>query len=109
MHNLPTNQEEFTMWKLNGGDVVTGSDESVQNNDEIWQWIIQYGGPLFSEHIRFRVETDAGHGGECHVVFFDEQVISVTFSQDLFGKDYYTVYTLYNHFTCDVPTEHVMI
>lgn len=106
MYGLPTNEDEFILWKLSG---TTLRPELIWNNDVIWEWIIQYGAPLFSKHVRLRIATDAGHGAETHIIFFDKQIISVTSSYEIIGNDFHKVEMLFQHFTCDVPTEYVTI
>lgn len=74
MINLPRTPEELTHWKLSGEQF----DYTEHNEEEIWQWIVDYGMPLFGNYFRFRKETDMGLGGDTYVYFFDEQIILVS-------------------------------
>jgi hypothetical protein len=111
MHILPKSKEEFTLWKLNGDCIFqdTGQDtdagvNSVHNNDDIWQWIILYGGPLFSKHIQLKIEVDELSLLETHVVSFDNKIISVT-SAGVTMRNFRTVYELQQHL---VGTVHIV-
>lgn len=77
---LPRTPEEFTHWKLSNTQFDYECD---RHDEEIWQWIVKYGIPLFRNHFKFRKEVDMGLGFGTYIYYFDEQIILT--SSDGFG------------------------
>ena len=75
MYPLPTTHEELTAWKL--ADPEYWNDE-IQNSEYTWNWILNFGMPLFREHFKFVIETDMGLGTDTHVFYFCNKAILVS-------------------------------
>ena len=73
--SLPCTQEEFTYWKISQQcqDLY-----SVLDSENTWNWIIEFGIPLFKNSMEFIVEQDAGLGFYTDVFIFDGVVILVS-------------------------------